>query len=244
MTDKNPLAHYSGVLSEAVQESAAEQIPVSGQSRFHGQKWAECSVEHVAMVLSAPHEWEGYEVRYLYAAPAQAAPEAVAVPDGIAAFEKLLDASMAALTDQSSSKEHVQIWDDAHDALEAWKARAALAATPAAVEVPAEGDPAALLQLAYLIESGRGMNYVERKEIAVALRVLAATPAATAPVVLPQPVGSMSATTPRTVAWNCAFMPEAGTRLYTEQQLRAALLAGVSAPAAQAVASIYVTADG
>lgn len=65
------------------------------------------------------------------AAPAQATPAAVAVPDGIAAFEKLLDASMTALTDRSSAKEHVQIWDDAHDALEAWKARAALAATPA-----------------------------------------------------------------------------------------------------------------
>jgi len=117
---------------------------------------------------------------------AQAVPAAVAVPDGIAAFEKLLDASMAALTDRSSAKEHVQIWDDAHDVLEAWKARATLAATPAAA----------------------------------------------VPVVLPEPVGAMSATTPRVVAWNCTFMPEAGTHLYTDQQVRA-LLAGVSAPAAQ-----------
>lgn len=56
--------------------------------------------------------------------------------------------------------------------------RAALDATPAAVEVPAEDDPAALLQLAYLVESGRGMIQVERKEIADALRGQAATPAA------------------------------------------------------------------
>ncbi|TYK74309.1 hypothetical protein FSY45_19280 [Comamonas sp. Z1] len=80
------------------------------------------------------------KLRELFPVP-QAAPAAVAVPDGIAAFEKLLEASMAALTDRSSAKEHEQIWDDAHDALEAWKARAALAATPAAAAAPGQlGD--------------------------------------------------------------------------------------------------------
>ena len=42
----------------------------SGQCRFTGEvAWRECSAEHVSLVLSTPNEWEGYEVRYLYAAP-------------------------------------------------------------------------------------------------------------------------------------------------------------------------------
>lgn len=49
--------------------SAAPSEPVAGQCRFVGAKWSECAVEHVAMVLANPAEWEGYEVRYLYAAP-------------------------------------------------------------------------------------------------------------------------------------------------------------------------------
>lgn len=42
----------------------------SGQCRFTGEaEWRECSAEHVSLVLSTPNEWEGYEVRYLYADP-------------------------------------------------------------------------------------------------------------------------------------------------------------------------------
>ena len=44
-------------------------VPVAGQSRFSGVAWGQCDIEHVAMVLAAPDEWKGYEVRYLYAAP-------------------------------------------------------------------------------------------------------------------------------------------------------------------------------
>lgn len=64
--------------------------------------------------------------------------------------------------------------------------RAALAAAPQApaapVPVPAQADPAALLQLAELLESGRSLIQVERKEAADALRLQAAA-APAAPVV-------------------------------------------------------------
>jgi len=44
--------------------------PVAGQCRFTGEAaWRECPAEHVSLVLSTPNEWEGYEVRYLYADP-------------------------------------------------------------------------------------------------------------------------------------------------------------------------------
>lgn len=49
--------------------SAAPSHPVAGQCRFSGSQWSECAIEHVAMVLANPAEWQGYEVRYLYAAP-------------------------------------------------------------------------------------------------------------------------------------------------------------------------------
>lgn len=44
-------------------------IAVAWQSRFVDGKWSECSREHVEWVRSVPHEWPGYEVRELYAAP-------------------------------------------------------------------------------------------------------------------------------------------------------------------------------
>lgn len=50
-------------------------------------------------------------------------------------------------------------------------------------------------------------------------------------VVLPEPIGAMSATTSRAVAWNCTFLPEAGTHLYTEQQVRALLAIATGLPA-------------
>lgn len=67
---------------------------------------------------------------------------------------------------------------------------------------------------------------------------LAATPAAAAQVVLPEPVTTITSIDELgpCFGWleHWANFP-IGTKLYTEQQMRAALLAGVSAPAAQAV---------
>lgn len=43
--------------------------PVAGQCRFVGEAaWLGCAAEHVRSVLATPQDWEGYEVRYLYAA--------------------------------------------------------------------------------------------------------------------------------------------------------------------------------
>lgn len=57
--------------------SAPQAAPVAGQCRFKGDKaWSNCSAEHVRMVLADPsYAADGYEVRYLYAAPL--APEAL-----------------------------------------------------------------------------------------------------------------------------------------------------------------------
>lgn len=53
-----------------VQALLAQDLePVAGQSRFFPyEPWRPCAAEHVRMVLAAPQDWEGYEVRYLYAA--------------------------------------------------------------------------------------------------------------------------------------------------------------------------------
>ncbi|WP_233209910.1 hypothetical protein [Comamonas sp. 26] len=56
------------------QQLTTEQEPVWGQSRFHGQPWMSCAAEHVTMVLADQrYAAEGYEARYLYAAPVLAA---------------------------------------------------------------------------------------------------------------------------------------------------------------------------
>lgn len=61
-------------VAEMQEMLAAPAQPVAGQSRFKGDdKWGWCSHEHATMVLATPSEWEGYEVRYLYAAPHPAA---------------------------------------------------------------------------------------------------------------------------------------------------------------------------
>lgn len=67
-------------------------VEVAGQCRFDGANWAECSVEHVRMVLANPDEWQGYEVRYLYAAPQPVA------------REPLTDAALLALWSGSDSR--------------------------------------------------------------------------------------------------------------------------------------------
>ena len=46
-----------------------------------------------------------------------------------------------------------------------------------------------------------------------------------APVQLPEPVAVMTDTTPRDPGWKTIFVPDAGTKLYTEQQVRELLAA-------------------
>ena len=45
-------------------------------------------------------------------------------------------------------------------------------------------------------------------------------PPEAAPVELPEPVAVMTDTTPREPGWKTIFVPDAGTKLYTEQQVR------------------------
>ncbi len=56
----------------AAPQAVQPAVPVGGQSRFKGEKdWQWCAAEHVAMVLATPSEWQNYEVRYVYAHPAE-----------------------------------------------------------------------------------------------------------------------------------------------------------------------------
>ena len=66
---------------------ATVTAPVAGQCRFKGEKaWELCTAEHVQMELADPNYGaDGYEVRYLYAAPQAPAVDATAERD--AAFE-------------------------------------------------------------------------------------------------------------------------------------------------------------
>lgn len=50
-------------------EQAEKQEPVAAQSRFSGDEWNQCSVEHAKMVMANPHEWKNYELRLLYTTP-------------------------------------------------------------------------------------------------------------------------------------------------------------------------------
>ena len=52
-----------------IYKEPAQQEPVAGQCRFPGVAWSQCDPAHVRMVLDNPHEWKGYEVRYLYDHP-------------------------------------------------------------------------------------------------------------------------------------------------------------------------------
>lgn len=106
MTDKNPLAHYSGVLSEAVQESAA-----AGRCLHQ--------IQEPAPSMSM------YASKADYEAATQAAPAAVAVPEGWKLVPEVpTDEMIRAMRRQRSGaragKGDRDLW------------RAALAATPAA----------------------------------------------------------------------------------------------------------------
>lgn len=53
---------------QAARAMPADMELVAGQCRFVGDlEWRPCAVEHVRLVLATPQEWDGYEVRYLYA---------------------------------------------------------------------------------------------------------------------------------------------------------------------------------
>ena len=178
MTDKNPLAHYSGVLSEAVQDSAAA-TGKAVQPNFMSHSGGRTVTLHFADDEAALNFYRAADHGVM---PALAAPPAVTVPD----FENWRKREYPWLG---------PIGDGVQIAREAWSA------------------------------------------------ALAATPAAAAPVVLPEPIGEICSMRDELGAFFGGPVPDLGTKLYTDQQVRP-LLAGVSAPAAQAVASIYVTADG
>lgn len=115
-----------------------------------------------------------------------------------------------------------------------------------AMDALREAEAALEVAMARILKAnpGHSISVTSEANALVAVRsALAATPAeksnsvefdgikTAGPVVLPEPVGAMSATRPRTVAWNCMFTPEAGTKLYTEQQVRALLATGGQAQA-------------
>ena len=66
------LQAFAHALLAAAPQAVQPAVPVGGQSRFKGEKdWQWCAAEHVAMVLATPSEWQNYEVRYVYAHPAE-----------------------------------------------------------------------------------------------------------------------------------------------------------------------------
>ena len=81
--------HLLAAAPQAVQAA----VPVGGQSRFKGEKdWQWCSAEHVAMVLATPSEWQNYEVRYVYAHPAEGVPVQVVELEVDDLIDRLLNA--------------------------------------------------------------------------------------------------------------------------------------------------------
>ena len=113
-----------------------------------------------------------------------AAAAAVAVPDERAAFEAWAKSEDMSIGSDCDGYIH----SNTAAASLAWQARAALAATPAAVQTHAEAAAALGINSALTrIRAGNHAKAIEPLEHA--LRALAATPAAAAPVVLPEPAG-------------------------------------------------------
>jgi len=138
MTDKNPLAHYSGVLSEAVQESAAvpDQAQIKALMRRH-RIWIEHSTlleedepaRELRAVQAEQHQFEAFVQDLIALSSPQAAPAAVAVPDERAAFEAWAPTQYAEINLARDGDEYRYAL--AKDWWPVWKAsRAALAATP------------------------------------------------------------------------------------------------------------------
>lgn len=222
------------------QQLTTEQEPVWGQSRFHGQQWMSCAAEHVTMVLVDPrYAEEGYEARYLYAAPVQAAqpegPQAETIEEAARDVGKWLN------------ERPNRPLDLRHVAMLAHHAQAA----PAAVAVPDERAAFEAWAVTHYAEvnlarEGDGYRYALAKDwwpVWQARAALSATTAAApnavsngrwsaAPVVLPEP--AVIATSKREspvkgsveFAWGVDALKEEGEhKLFTEQQVRQLLAA-------------------
>ncbi|NIF85402.1 hypothetical protein F3J24_17990 [Comamonas sp. Tr-654] len=234
MTDKNPLAHYSGVLSQAVQESATANVPASGAAALSAylQDCEQHSIVPDVGGAFASAFAAGFNLATSQAAPAQtaqqapaegfelwwedhmpkagqseawaawvelhkAAPAAVAVPDEREAFERSYAAHAIEYAGLDDTLEAVQLrleenrrdkdrYEHLHDsgAWVGWRlARAALAATPAAVEAPATERMMQLVDAWFSqMKSGNVISQgMARQRIVMFVDTLAATPAA-APV--------------------------------------------------------------
>lgn len=319
MTDKNPLAHYSGVLSEAVQESAAADLPASGAAalsqylkdceqhsvvpdvggafafafaagfnlattqaapiawpkdaqdvrdffrsdfitaQFPAQDQAPCDEDRYVIsahdFLSAVNWWADFphvprepqaaptavavpaqaltgearaeaikrlapiRAKLATAAPAQAAPAPVAVPDEqlskiMALADDYANADACAVT--ATSKEQADTTQERNTLQSAL--RAALAATPAAVELHCGVCGA---DEAFTGTCGGGRT--NPRALCFEDAAPATTPAAAAPVVLPEP-DRIAANLMRFVGL------DKDTARKCQEVMRCALLAGVSAP--------------
>ncbi|WP_196250341.1 hypothetical protein [Comamonas testosteroni] len=161
--------------------------------------------------------WSAVERMGLKLTAPEAAPAAVAVPDERAAFEawaKYEDMSVGSDCDG-------YIHANTAAASQAWQARAALAATPAAMERTCGVCGA---DEAFTGTCGGGR--VNPTALCFEGAVATAIPAAASPVVLPEPVGeAINVFKDREIVEAEWFgkPPTLGTKLYTEQQLRALL---------------------
>ncbi len=266
MTDKNPLAHYGGVLSEAVQESAAADVPASGAAAL-SQYLKDCEQHSIVPDVGGAFAFAfaaGFNLATTQAAPIAWPKDAQDVRDF---FRSDFITAQFPAQDQAPCDEDryliiahdflsaVNWWADfPHVPREPQAAPAAVAvlddlAVPTTwmlVEdlVQAECNKARLHQ-EYMGKAMPADVYQRfqrtRDELVPALRSevyarLAATPAAAAPVVLPEPVAWRHSRTydlhDTEDEVQLADGDEHAQPLFTEQQVLA-MLAGVSAPAAQ-----------
>lgn len=117
----------------AAPQAVQPAVPVGGQSRFKGeQDWGWCSIAHVAMVLATPLEWQNYEVRYVYAHPAEGVPAATVANMPADPTEEMIEVLMA-----GEDRLHARHGDELPKkrAKERYHALLALAATQPAAQV-------------------------------------------------------------------------------------------------------------
>ena len=152
MQDKNPLAHYSGVLSEAVQESAAvtgkTARPIAPEFNLKTSAGGRGYVSWYFSNIMQRHDFGNYITKTLAAdfacslaswlrdgkprVESQAAPAVVAVPDERAAFESW--ALRCAVNVMYCEPDNQYLKTSTELLWQCWQARAALAATPAAAQ--------------------------------------------------------------------------------------------------------------
>ena len=171
---------------EARKQGNLEQIESARQAIFQAEDCIKRDLRTLASwtdTASAEAEQAAWHAG-LDEGRAQAAPAAVAVPDERAAFEAWAKSEDMSIGSDCDGYIH----SNTAAASLAWQARAALAATPAAVQTHAEAAAALGINSALTrIRAGNHAKAIEPLEHA--LRALAATPAAAAPVVLPEPAG-------------------------------------------------------